>query len=75
MPMGNKHYFADVNLPFHVWMRESTPAGERWVLREAPQAGSHLRDGVDSQAEGARASADKTAASYITCRPQPTFPV
>ena len=30
-------YFADVELPFHVWMRESTgKGGYRWVLREAP---------------------------------------
>jgi hypothetical protein len=25
--------FADVNLPFHVWVRE----GNRWVLRATPQ--------------------------------------
>lgn len=25
-----KHVFADVNLPFHVWVKE----GSRWVLRE-----------------------------------------
>jgi hypothetical protein len=32
--MDNQHFFADVDLPFHVWVRE----GKRWVLREAPQA-------------------------------------
>ena len=32
--MDNKHFFADVDLPFHVWVRE----GDRWVLRQAPQA-------------------------------------
>ena len=32
--MNPQHFFADVDLPFHVWMRE----GDRWVLREAPQA-------------------------------------
>jgi hypothetical protein len=32
--MNKQHFFADVDLPFHVWMRE----GDRWVLREAPQA-------------------------------------
>ena len=32
--MNEQHFFADVDLPFHVWMRE----GDRWVLREAPQA-------------------------------------
>lgn len=29
--MTEKHYFADVDLPFHFWVRE----GGRWVLREA----------------------------------------
>lgn len=32
--MKTQHFFADVDLPFHVWVRE----GDRWVLREAPQA-------------------------------------
>jgi hypothetical protein len=30
--MNGKYYYADVDLPFHVWVRESG----RWVLREAP---------------------------------------
>jgi len=30
--MTNKYFFADVDLPFHVWVKE----GGRWVLREAP---------------------------------------
>jgi hypothetical protein len=29
--MTEKHMFADVSLPFHVWVRE----GHRWVLRDA----------------------------------------
>ena len=29
--MTEKHIFADVDLPFHVWVKE----GHRWVLREA----------------------------------------
>jgi len=28
--MTERYVFADVNLPFHVWMKE----GSRWVLRE-----------------------------------------
>jgi hypothetical protein len=28
--MDHPHYFADVDLPFHVWVRE----GRRWVLRD-----------------------------------------
>ena len=29
--MTEKYVFADVNLPFHVWVKE----GSRWVLRDA----------------------------------------
>lgn len=29
--MDDQHFFADVDLPFHVWVRE----GRRWVLRDA----------------------------------------
>jgi hypothetical protein len=29
--MDDENFFADVNLPFHVWVRE----GRRWVLRDA----------------------------------------
>ena len=32
--MRDTRFFADVDLPFHVWVRE----GDRWVLRAAPQA-------------------------------------
>jgi hypothetical protein len=31
--MTEKHIFADVDLPFHVWVKE----GCRWVLRDAAQ--------------------------------------
>lgn len=32
-------YFADAELPFHVWVRERTgDSGFRWVLREARTA-------------------------------------
>lgn len=34
--MNEQRIFADVSLPFHVWVRE----GRRWVLRET---GSHRR--------------------------------
>ena len=38
--MNEKHFFADVDLPFHVWVREGSGAkGYRWVLREA----THLK--------------------------------
>jgi hypothetical protein len=32
--MTEKYVFADVNLPFHVWVKE----GNRWVLRDAASA-------------------------------------
>lgn len=31
--------FADVDLPFHVWVRERSGDRYRWVLREAPRRG------------------------------------
>ena len=35
--MNDQHFFADVSLPFHFWVRERNGArGFRWVLREAP---------------------------------------
>jgi hypothetical protein len=34
--MNEKCLFADVELPFHVWVRE----GSRWVLRDARRARS-----------------------------------
>jgi hypothetical protein len=34
-PMTEKHIFADVDLPFHVWVKESG----RWVLRDAAEQG------------------------------------
>lgn len=34
--MSERHYFADVNLPLHVWVREPTGTrGFRWVLKRA----------------------------------------
>ena len=36
--MNDEYFYADVNLPFHVWVREPSGAhGFHWVLREAPQ--------------------------------------
>jgi hypothetical protein len=37
--MTEKYYYADVEKPFHVWVRE----GRRWVLRDA---GSDLESGT-----------------------------
>lgn len=36
--MIEKHFFADADTPFHVWVREHSAAhGYRWVLRHASQ--------------------------------------
>lgn len=35
----NEFFFADVDLPFHVWVRErAAGTGFRWVLRKASQS-------------------------------------
>ena len=46
--MTEKHIFADVSLPFHVWVKEN----QRWVLRDAA---SRLEE--DSSSRVAPASA------------------
>lgn len=38
--MTEKYVFADVDLPFHVWVKE----GSRWVLRDAA---TRLQEGPD----------------------------
>jgi len=36
--MTDKHFYADADTPFHVWVRERCGAqGYRWVLRHASQ--------------------------------------
>lgn len=39
-------YFADAELPFHVWVRERSGGRDRWVLRELP--GRHAREARES---------------------------
>jgi hypothetical protein len=47
-------YFADAELPFHVWVREGTGAdGFRWVLRQAPLPGTGERAVSDREDPGA----------------------
>ena len=54
--MSEQHYYADVNLPFHVWVRE----GRRWVLRDAgprlnrasPGEGARERAGEPKEPRG-----------------------
>lgn len=39
-PMDDTHFFADAELPFHVWVRVPRDgAAFSWVLREAPRRG------------------------------------
>jgi hypothetical protein len=35
--MNDKHFYADADTPFHVWVRERGVHGARWVLRHASQ--------------------------------------
>jgi hypothetical protein len=42
--MTEKHIFADVSLPFHVWVKD----GRRWVLRDAR---ARLDEGASSRGE------------------------
>lgn len=45
--MNEQRIFADVDLPFHVWVRE----GRRWVLRDAAShLARHERDAAASSA-------------------------
>jgi len=49
--MDERKIFADVDLPFHVWVRE----GRRWVLRDAAdrlQGQSSARGRRDRDADG-----------------------
>ena len=49
--MDEQRFFADVDLPFHVWVRE----GRRWVLRDASRlerhSGSRQRDPRNARAD------------------------
>ena len=46
--MTEKHIFADVSLPFHVWVKEN----RRWVLRDAA---ARLEDDSSSRVAPANA--------------------
>ena len=44
--MTEKYIYADVEKPFHFWVRE----GQRWILREA---GAQLKDSANRTPSGA----------------------
>ena len=48
--MTEGHFFADVSLPFHVWVRETADGRPRWVLRDASAL---------AQAQRSRAAAER----------------
>ena len=50
--MEDKPFFADLDLPFHVWIRE----GRRWVLRDAAmrlQVDAALRSRAANESDAA----------------------
>jgi hypothetical protein len=51
--MLDNHYFADVNLPNHVWVRERAGARSRWVLRNAAELQGQLRSRAAAERLGA----------------------
>jgi hypothetical protein len=47
--MSEQHYYADVNLPFHVWVRERAGTrGYRWVLRNASEMDAAPSNGLEA---------------------------
>jgi hypothetical protein len=51
--MNEGIYFADAELPFHVWVREQRGDGYRWVLRETRGASEgKAADEAPAQPEG-----------------------
>lgn len=53
--MTEKYLFADVDLPFHVWVKE----GSRWVLRDAA---TELQDASPQPVAGANGASAPVAA-------------
>lgn len=62
--MNEQHYYADVNLPFHVWVRERAGArGYRWVLRNASEVNAAgVRHGAEAANDPARGPGSQRSA-------------
>jgi len=57
--MIENHYYADVNLPNHVWIREWQGGKSRWVLRDASELKRAAHTGRGGAAPGAAKGAGK----------------
>jgi hypothetical protein len=57
--MNEGIYFADAELPFHVWVREQRGDGYRWVLRET--RGASEAPAVEAPGEAAGEGSDASA--------------
>src|SRR5258705_13844701 len=56
--MTEKYFFADVETPFHVWVRE----GQRWVLRDAASVGARPQTGGNAAADTSTPSRNPSSA-------------
>jgi hypothetical protein len=64
--MLDEHYFADVTLPNHVWVRERAGSRSRWVLRNAAELQGQLR----SRGAAERLGATSGGSGEGSCSPR-----
>ena len=55
--MDDQPFYADVDLPFHVWVRERGPRGARWVLRDASKFANRTGQRGEGGGEGTQGAA------------------
>jgi len=56
--MTEKYFFADVETPFHVWVRE----GQRWVLRDAGSVGARPQTGGNTASDSSAPARNPSSA-------------